>query len=146
MRLDHLLSRENPYHSERPSPEQQSPPDEAPPGTSIPSQHPAPGIPGHLESRIAIRSEDINISYLHVMKDISAQQFIRCIPKGISGERLRIFMADESNFLLFFDTDTMYHHAPGLPPRGDTPEGARYYGRTADALASEVDEGRGKPR
>ena len=81
------------------------------------------------------------------MKDISAQQFIRCIPKGISGERLRIFMADESNFLiLFFDTDTMYHHAPGLPPRGESPEGARYNGRTADALASEVDEGRGKPR
>ena len=80
------------------------------------------------------------------MKDISAQQFIRCIPKGISGERLRIFMADESNFLLFFDTDTMYHHAPGLPPRGGSPEGARYNGRTADALASEVDEGRGKPR
>ncbi len=36
------------------------------------------------------------------MKDISAQQFIRCIPKGISGERLRIFMADESNFLILF--------------------------------------------
>ena len=44
------------------------------------------------------------------------------------------------------DTDDMYHHAPGLPPRGETPEGARYHGRTADALASEVDEGRGKPR
>ena len=53
------------------------------------------------------------------MKDISAQQFIRCIPKGISGERLRIFMADESNFLFYsIDTDDMYHHAPGLPPRG----------------------------
>ena len=34
---------------------------------------------------------------------------------------MRIFMADESNFLLFFDTDTMYHHAPGLPPRGIPP-------------------------
>ena len=31
-------------------------------------------------------------------------------------------------------------------PGGESPEGARYYGRTADALASEVDEGRGKPR
>ena len=103
MRLDHLLSREiTLINSERPSPEPQSPPDEAPPGLPFPSQHPAPGIPGHLESRIAIRSEDINISYLHVMKDISAQQFIRCIPKGISGERLRIFMADESNFLILF--------------------------------------------
>ena len=29
---------------------------------------------------------------------------------------------------------------------GGNPEGARYHGRTADALASEVDEGRGKPR
>ena len=34
---------------------------------------------------------------------------------------MRIFMADESNFLLFFDTDDMYHHAPGLPPRGNPP-------------------------
>ena len=31
-------------------------------------------------------------------------------------------------------------------PGGESPEGARYHGRTADALASEVDEGRGKPR
>ena len=31
-------------------------------------------------------------------------------------------------------------------PGGEPPEGARYHGRTADALASEVDEGRGKPR
>ena len=31
-------------------------------------------------------------------------------------------------------------------PGGGSPEGARYNGRTADALASDVDEGRGKPR
>ena len=102
MRLDHLLSREITLSFRKTESGAQSPPDEAPPGQTFPSQHPAPGIPGHLESRIAIRSEDINISYLHVMKDISAQQFIRCIPKGISGERLRIFMADESNFLILF--------------------------------------------
>ncbi len=42
------------------------------------------------------------------------------------------------------DTDTMYHHAPRPSAPGDSPEGARYHGRTADALASEVDEGRGK--
>ena len=80
------------------------------------------------------------------MKDISAQQFIRCIPKGISGERLRIFMADESNFLfipLIQMTCTIMLQA--FRPGGH-PEGARYHGRTADALASEVDEGRGKPR
>ena len=59
---------------------------------------------------------------------------------------MRIFMADESNFLLFFliqMTCTIMLQA--FRPGGN-PEGARYYGRTADALASEVDEGRGKPR
>ena len=59
---------------------------------------------------------------------------------------MRIFMADESNFLLFFLIQipcTIMLQA--FRPGGD-PEGARYYGRTADALASEVDEGRGKPR
>ena len=35
---------------------------------------------------------------------------------------MRIFMADESNFLFYsIDTDDMYHHAPGLPPRGIPP-------------------------
>ena len=55
-------------------------------------------------------------------------------------------MADESKFLLFFLIQipcTIMLQA--FRPGGD-PEGARYYGRTADALASEVDEGRGKPR
>ena len=59
---------------------------------------------------------------------------------------MRIFMADESNFLfipLIQMTCTIMLQA--FRPGGN-PEGARSYGRTADALASEVDEGRGKPR
>ena len=59
---------------------------------------------------------------------------------------MRIFMADESNFLfipLIQMTCTIMLQA--FRPGGN-PEGARYHGRTADALASEVDEGRGKPR
>ena len=51
------------------------------------------------------------------MKDISAQQFIRCIPKGISGERCASSWRMKAISLFYsIDTDTMYHHAPGLPP------------------------------
>ena len=56
-------------------------------------------------------------------------------------------MADESNFLLIpliQMTCTIMLQAFG--PAGWTRGGPRYHGRTADALASEVDEGRGKPR
>ena len=59
---------------------------------------------------------------------------------------MRIFMADESNFLLFFLIQIPCTIMLQAFRPGGNPEGARYYGRTADALASEVDEGRGKPR
>ena len=59
---------------------------------------------------------------------------------------MRIFMADESNFLLFFLIQIPCTIMRQAFRPGGNPEGARYHGRTADALASEVDEGRGKPR
>ena len=54
------------------------------------------------------------------MKDISAQQFIRCnLAAGnacASSWRMKAI-----SLFYSIDTDDMYHHAPGLPPRGIPP-------------------------
>ena len=57
------------------------------------------------------------------MKDISAQQFLRC--NLAAGNACASSWRMKAISFYSFDTDTMYHHAPGLPPRGGNPPRAQ---------------------
>ena len=122
MRLDHLLSREIRYRIK----------------ASLKNrfqkiQHPAPGAPAprHLDSRIA----------KHGIQKIRGAGHLpgprERITKSIHIKLIRI-LHDRRSFKIYSMWFTLHM-------TGNT-SGRRYEGREADALAREVDEGRGKLR
>ena len=62
-----------------------------------------------------------------------------CDTRGPEGPRERALFMQTRSYITY--TDSFLHVA--APPRDGA---ARCHGRTADALAQEADEGRGKPR